>query len=91
MNKKMGEPDRTLERELQDTKKQLQGKYNDLVEELHTAWNEWDALIDRAGQGGSVLDEDRMAVRDKMVDVLNRRTYLRNLLRDIDEVLESRT
>jgi molecular chaperone HscB len=91
MNKKMGEPDRTLERELQDTKKQLQGKYNGLLEELHAAWNEWDALIARAEQGGSVLDEDRMAVRDKMVNVLNRRTYLRNLLRDIDEVLESRT
>ena len=29
------------------------------------------------------------AVRDKMVEVLNRRNYLRNLLRDIDEVLES--
>jgi molecular chaperone HscB len=62
-----------------------------LVEELHAAWNEWDALIDRAEQGGGVLDEDRVAVRNKMVDVLNRRTYLRNLLRDIDEVLESRT
>ena len=89
MNKKMGEPDRTLERELQDTKKQLQDKYNGLLEELHAAWNEWDALIDRAEQGGSVLEEDRIAVRDKMVDVLNRRNYLRNLLRDIDEVLES--
>ncbi len=88
MNKKMGEPDRTLERELQDSKKQMQDKYNGLLDELHAAWNEWDALIDRAEQGGSVLDEDRMAVRDKMVDVLNRRTYLRNLLRDIDEVLE---
>jgi molecular chaperone HscB len=89
MNKKMGEPDRTLERELQDSKKQLQDRYNGLVEELHAAWNEWDALIDRAEQGGSVLEDDRIAVRDKMVDVLNRRSYLRNLLRDIDEVLES--
>jgi molecular chaperone HscB len=88
MNKKMGEPDRTLEREVQDSRKQLQEKYNCLLVELHAAWNEWDALIDRAEQGGSVLDEDRIAVRDKMVDVLNRRTYLRNLLRDIDEVLE---
>ncbi len=89
MNKKMGEPDRTLERELQDTKKQLQGKYNGMLEELRAAWNEWDALVDRAEQGESVLDDDRVAVRDKMVDVLNRRNYLRNLLRDIDEVLES--
>jgi molecular chaperone HscB len=89
MNKKMGEPDRTLERELQDSKKQLQDKYNGLLDELHAAWNEWDALIGRAEQGGSVLDEDRTAVRDKMVGVLNRRNYLRNLLRDIDEVLEN--
>jgi molecular chaperone HscB len=88
MNKKMSESDRNLERELQDSKKQLQDKYNGLLEELRAAWNEWDALIDRAERGGNVLDEDRMAVRDKMVDVLNRRTYLRNLLRDIDEVLE---
>ena len=87
MNKKMGDPDRTLERELQDSKKQLQDKYDALVEELHAAWNEWDALIDRTEQGGSALEEDRNAVRDKMVDVLNRRSYLRNLLRDIDEVL----
>jgi molecular chaperone HscB len=89
MNKKMGDPDRTLERELQDSKKLLQDKYDALVEELHAAWNEWDALIDRVEQGGSALEEDRNAVRDKMVDVLNRRCYLRNLLRDIDEVLES--
>ena len=88
MNKKMGEPDRTLERELQDAKKQLQDKYNGMLKELRAAWNEWDALVDRAEQGGSVLDDDRIAVRDRMVDVLNRRTYLRNLLRDIDEVLE---
>jgi molecular chaperone HscB len=89
MNKKMGEPDRTLERELQDSRKQLQDKYNGLLQELQAAWNQWDGLIDRAEQGGSVLEEDRIAVRDKMVDVLNRRSYLSNLLRDIDEVLES--
>jgi molecular chaperone HscB len=88
MNKKLGEPDRTLERELQDSKKQLQAKYNALLDELHGAWNDWDALIDRAEHGENVLEEDRRAVQDKMVDVLNRRTYLRNLLRDIDEVLE---
>ena len=89
MNKKMGEPDRNLERELQDTKKQLQAKYDGMMAELHAAWNEWDTLVERTGQGDTVLEDDRLAVRDKMVDVLNRRSYLRNLLRDIDEVLES--
>jgi molecular chaperone HscB len=88
MNKKMGESDRNLERQLQDEKKHLQGKYDDMMQELSAAWNEWDALVDRAEQGVTVLDDDRLAVRDKMVDVMNRRNYLRNLLRDIDEVVE---
>jgi molecular chaperone HscB len=89
MNKKMGEPDRNLERELQDTKKELQKKYEGLMVELHSAWNDWDALVDRAEQGGNVLEDDRVALQNTMLDVLNRRNYLRNLLRDIEEVLES--
>src|SRR5271165_2759711 len=89
MNKKMGESDRTLERQLQDAKKQMQARYDGLMQELSVAWNDWDALVDRADQGGTVLDEDRAAVCARMLDVLNSRNYLRNLLRDIDEVLEN--
>jgi molecular chaperone HscB len=89
MNKKMGESDRNLERQLGDAKKDLQAKYDGMMEELSAAWNEWDALVDRAEQGETVLEDDRLAVRDKIVEVLNRRNYLRNLLRDIDEVMES--
>jgi len=88
MNRKMGEEDRNLERQLQDARKQLQAKHDGMMQELSAAWNEWDALVDRAEQGGTVLEDDRLAVRDKMVEVLNRRNYLRNLLRDIDEVFE---
>lgn len=84
MNRKMGEWDRSLELELRDTKKQLQAKYDSMMQELQAAWNEWDALVDR---GGSALEDDRLAVREKMVDVLNRRKYLANLLRDVEEVL----
>ncbi len=74
--------------ELQDTKKHLQAKYDGMMEELHSAWNDWDALVEQAAQGGNVLEEDRVAVRDKMLGILNRRNYVRNLLRDIEEVLE---
>lgn len=89
MNKKMGESDGNLERELQTTRQQLQGKYDGLLKELSGAWQQWDTLVDRAAQGDKVLESDRVAVRDQMVDVLNRRSYIRNLLRDVDEVLES--
>ncbi|HKD85385.1 MAG TPA: Fe-S protein assembly co-chaperone HscB [Terriglobales bacterium] len=88
MNRKMGEWDRSLELELRDTKKQLQAKYDAMLRELRAAWDEWDALVDRAQDGGNVLEDDRLATRDKMVDVLNRRKYLGNLLRDVEEVLE---
>ena len=88
MNKKLGEPDRTLELELRDTRKQLQTKYDGMMQELHAAWNEWDALVDRAQDGRSVLEDDRLAARNKLLDVLNRRKYLQNLLRDVEEVLE---
>jgi molecular chaperone HscB len=87
MNKKMGEPDRSLEAELRDTKKTLQAKYDGMLDELHSGWNDWDALVDRAEKGAVPLEEDRIAACTKMLDVLNRRNYVRNLLRDIDEVL----
>ena len=89
MNKKMGEGDRTLEHDVQATKQHLQIKHDDLIEELRSAWNDWDVLIDRGERGDTVLESDRTQVRDRMVDVLNRRAYVRNLLRDVDTVLES--
>lgn len=88
MNKKMGEPDRSLGAELRDHKKHLQDKYDGMMQDLCGAWNAWDALVDRAEQGGAVLEEDRTAVLERMLGILNRRNYVRNLLRDVDEVLE---
>jgi molecular chaperone HscB len=88
MNKKMGEPDRSLDAELRDHRKHLQEKYDGMMEELHSSWNDWGALVDRADGGGNVLEEDRNVVLQRMLDILNRRTYVRNLLRDVDEVLE---
>jgi molecular chaperone HscB len=83
MNKKMGDVDEDLVRDLQQTKKSLESKYGALEAELKQYWNEWDALIDLSAE-----EEDRRPVRDRMVDALNRRTYIRNLVRDVNEVLE---
>jgi hypothetical protein len=32
-------------------------------------------------------EEDRGKILDKMLDVLNRRNYVRNLVRDVNEVI----
>jgi molecular chaperone HscB len=88
MNQKMGEDDRNLIHDVQKTEQQLRTKNENLIEQLRSAWNDWDALIDRSERGEKVLESDRAQVRNRMVDVLNRRSYIRNLLREVDGVLE---
>src|SRR5690242_17042453 len=83
MQKKMGEDDPALIEEIGRQKLELEEKHEALLEELKREWSTWDQAVD------SGTEEDRIRVRDKMVDVLNRRSYLRNLVRDVNEVLES--
>jgi molecular chaperone HscB len=78
--KKMGEDDPALMEEIGKQKLSLEGKQETLLNELRGYWNEWDA----AAEG-----DERNKVRDKMVDLLNRRNYIRNLVRDVNEVLEN--
>ena len=89
MNKKMGEDDPALTRELGDAKEHLIARQGAMLAELQSAWSQWDALLDRTAAGESVAENERIAARDKMVGIVNRRSYLRNLLHEIDEVLES--
>ena len=83
MNKKMGEPDADLLREVENTRNDLQAKHDALMDELRGYWGEWDALPDNADEA------QRKPARDKMVGLLNRRSYIRNLVRDVNEVLEN--
>ncbi len=83
MNKKMGEQDEGLAGELRATKTNLEAKYKALDEELEGYWREWDTLPAGADES------QRKPVRDKMIGLLNRRTYIRNLVRDVNEVLET--
>jgi molecular chaperone HscB len=49
------------------------------VNELKTEWKKWDESED---------ESTRRKALDKMLDVLNRRNYIRNLLRDVNEAME---
>ncbi|HEX3820070.1 MAG TPA: Fe-S protein assembly co-chaperone HscB [Candidatus Sulfotelmatobacter sp.] len=86
MHKKMGEDDPSLKDEIEKQKATLEAKHESLLKELQTHWNEWDALIDSAPESSA---EQRSAVTNKMVDVLNRRNYIRNLVRDVNAALET--
>jgi molecular chaperone HscB len=81
--KKLGEEDPALIQELQGHKRSLEEKFNALFDELRRYWSAWDAADGPANEG------ERLKLRDKMVDLLNRRSYIRNLVRDVNEVLET--
>jgi len=83
MQKKTGEDDPALLDEIGTAKLSLEEKYDTLLNELKTEWNRWDKHED----GGP--EQDRRKILDQMVDVLNRRNYIRNLVRDVNEALES--
>jgi len=70
---KAGEMDAELRRQLAEHEAGLRERMRALEDELRAAWKDWD--------GGDATATARM------VSVLQRRTYLRNLLRDIQEVL----
>jgi len=89
MQKKMGEDDPALIEEIGNQKHDLEEKQEALLHELQGRWKVWDGMIQRESNGQPVSDEERRQERDKMVDVLNRRNYIRNLVRDVNEVLES--
>ena len=83
MAKQMGEESADTARELQSAKTGFESKLQSLETELKSLWNHWDAVADKTGPG----DAGRNVVRDKMVDLLNRRSYIRNLVRDVNEAL----
>jgi molecular chaperone HscB len=88
MQKKMGEDDPALIEEIGRQKLELDEKQEALLRDLDIRWRMWDGMIQREQNGQPVSEEERKQERDKMVDLLNRRNYIRNLVRDVSETLE---
>jgi molecular chaperone HscB len=86
--RKTGAADPSVVAELSAAQARFEQRLEALAEELRGYWAEWDALPShhRPHASGSA-DADRIRVRDQMVDLLNRRSYIRNLVRDVREEL----
>jgi len=82
VQKKLGEDDPALLEEIGKAKLSLDEKYDALFNELKALWKKWDAAVD------SGTEEERRQILNRMLDVLNRRNYIRNLVRDVNEALE---
>ena len=80
--KQMGEDEPKLRRDLFTAKDAFDAKMVETQAELESLWSAWDAAVD--------ADESaaQTKARDAMVTLLNKRSYLRNLVRDVNEALE---
>jgi molecular chaperone HscB len=75
--RKLGEKDPALEASLTGAKEKFDGLLKTVDEDLRAEWEAWDEG-DRAARG---------AAQKRMVALLDRRRYLSNLVRDVNEVL----
>lgn len=87
MNRKLGGDDPNLAKDIAGHKVALEAKHDALLQELQKYWTEWDSLID-GNHGSKAPVEERAKITAKMVDVLNRRSYIGNLVRDVNAALE---
>jgi molecular chaperone HscB len=82
MAKKMGEDDPQLRKDLLAAKTLFDGKMSETQADLERLWVQWDTATDP----DDIQKKD--AAKDAMVALLNRRSYLRNLVRDVNEALD---
>ena len=79
--KQMGEEEPELRRDLATAKEAFDVKMLETQAELERLWQAWDAAVDATDDGA------KAKARDAMVALLNKRSYLRNLVRDVNEAL----
>jgi molecular chaperone HscB len=82
MAKKMGEDDPQTRKDLEQAQQHFSSMLAETQQRLEQLWSAWDAAED-ANEAAAKKD----AV-DAMVALLNRRSYIRNLVRDVNAALE---
>ena len=82
MAKLSGDDDPQLRKDLEAAKANFTAMLDASQKSLEAEWTSWDAAVDSGDDGA------KDAAKDEMVALLNRRSYLRNLVRDVNAVLE---
>ena len=78
---RLGEDDPELRADLDRARTEFTGKMGETQTTLEALWTRWDAAEDADNSPA------RETAKTGMVELLNRRSYLRNLLRDVNEAL----
>jgi molecular chaperone HscB len=80
-NQKLGEDDPQLRRDLESAKNQFASQLSALDEQVRSQWSAWDAAWEQNNE------PRKTAAKEAMTALLQRRTYLHNLVRDVDQTL----
>ena len=80
-NQKIGEDDPQLRRDLEAAKNQFAAQLSALDEQVRSRWSAWDAAWEQSDEA------KKTAAKEAMTALLQRRSYLQNLVRDVDETL----
>ncbi len=81
-NRKSGDDDPALRKDLEGAKTNFESMLAQTQIDLERLWEQWDVALDVRDDAGKIT------ARDAMVALLNRRSYARNLVRDVNEALE---
>jgi molecular chaperone HscB len=80
-NQKMGEDDPQLRRDLDAAKNQFAAQLSSLDEQVRSQWAAWDDAWEQNDEA------KKTAAKEAMTALLQRRSYLQNLVRDVDQTL----
>lgn len=82
MARKMGEDDPQTRADLEAARTKFTAMLNAAQSQLHSLWSDWDKAEDAHDPAA------KEAAKQAMVSLLNRRSYIRNLVRDVNAALE---
>ena len=82
MAKQMGDDDPQTRADLEAARRKFTAMLNDAQQQLEALWSQWDAAEDANDSAA------RDTAKQSMVALLNRRSYIRNLVRDVNAALE---
>jgi len=82
MNRKMGEDDPQLRADLEKARIAFESQLAAVDSNLQEQWTAWDTALDANPQ------DEKTKIKEEMVALLDRRRYIRNLVRDVNDALE---
>ncbi|MGB0124387.1 MAG: Fe-S protein assembly co-chaperone HscB [Silvibacterium sp.] len=82
MNRKMGADDPQLRKDLEKARVEFESQLAASDSNLQEQWTKWDTALEASDPA------EKTKIKDEMVALLDRRRYVRNLVRDVNEALE---